>query len=134
MYSRTAPGAGMNHSFMASVATALPNAASQRCVTSSHSWSAVRSVRILLPLAHAAVRAAVALAFNLMPDVPLFAGGKSFGGRMTSQAQAKAALPQVRGLIFLGFPLHPAKKPSQERAAHLAQVGLSDAVPAGNAR
>ena len=63
------------------------------------------------------------MASNLMPDLPLFAGGKSFGGRMTSQAQAKAALPQIRGLIFLGFPLHPANKPSQERAAHLAQVG-----------
>jgi len=62
------------------------------------------------------------MAASLMPDTPLFAGGKSFGGRMTSQAQAEAALPQVRGLIFLGFPLHPAKKPSQERAEHLAQI------------
>ncbi|MEO8188399.1 MAG: alpha/beta family hydrolase [Burkholderiaceae bacterium] len=74
------------------------------------------------PLAHATVRAAMALAVSEMPDVPLFAGGRSFGGRMTSQAQATTALPQIRGLIFLGFPLHPAKKPSQERAAHLAQV------------
>ena len=57
-----------------------------------------------------------------MPDLPLFAGGKSFGGRMTSQAQAIAPLPQLRGLVFLGFPLHPAKKPSLERAAHLAHV------------
>jgi predicted alpha/beta-hydrolase family hydrolase len=57
-----------------------------------------------------------------MPDVPLIAGGKSFGGRMTSQAQAIAPLLKVRGLVFLGFPLHPAKKPSRERAAHLAQV------------
>ena len=73
-------------------------------------------------IAHATVRAAVAMAASLMPDTPLFAGGKSFGGRMTSQAQAESALPQVRGLIFLGFPLHPAKKPSQERAEHLAQI------------
>ena len=73
-------------------------------------------------IAHAAVRAAVDEASRLMPHVPLFAGGKSFGGRMTSQAQAEAALPAVRGLIFVGFPLHPAKKPSQERAEHLSQV------------
>jgi uncharacterized protein len=73
-------------------------------------------------VAHAAVRAAVDEAARLMPHVPLFAGGKSFGGRMTSQAQAEAALPAVRGLIFVGFPLHPAKKPSQERAEHLSQV------------
>jgi predicted alpha/beta-hydrolase family hydrolase len=73
-------------------------------------------------LAHATVRAVVAEASRLLPDVPLFAGGKSFGGRMTSQAQAEAPLPTVRGLVFLGFPLHPAGKPSTERAAHLEQV------------
>jgi uncharacterized protein len=73
-------------------------------------------------VAHAAVRAAVEEASRLMPSVPLFAGGKSFGGRMTSQAQAEVPLPAVRGLIFVGFPLHPAKKPSQERAEHLSQV------------
>jgi predicted alpha/beta-hydrolase family hydrolase len=73
-------------------------------------------------LAHAAVRAAVAMASSLMPDVALFAGGKSFGGRMTSQAQAESVLPHVRGLIFLGFPLHPANKPSQQRAEHLVQI------------
>mgnify|MGYP002714271391 FL=1 len=57
-------------------------------------------------------------------ELPLFAGGKSFGGRMTSQAQAKAPLESVRGLVFLGFPLHPAGKPSSERAAHLAEVKI----------
>jgi predicted alpha/beta-hydrolase family hydrolase len=57
-----------------------------------------------------------------MPGVALVAGGKSFGGRMTSQAQAATPLPGVRGLVFLGFPLHPAGKPSDERAAHLADV------------
>ena len=75
-------------------------------------------------IAHAAVRAAVAEAARLEPDLPLFAGGRSFGGRMTSQAQADAPLPGVRGLAFLGFPLHPAGKPGIERAEHLARVEI----------
>ena len=73
-------------------------------------------------VAHAAVRAAVAQAAELAPDLPLFAGGRSFGGRMTSQAQSESPLPQVRGLAFLGFPLHPADKPGIERAEHLKHV------------
>jgi hypothetical protein len=73
-------------------------------------------------LAHAAVRAAVAEAAQQLPDLPLLAGGKSFGGRMTSQAQALAPLPGVCGLAFLGFPLHPAKQPSPGRGKHLADV------------
>lgn len=76
------------------------------------------------PVAHAAVRAAVADAGRRAPDLPLFAGGKSFGGRMTSQAQALAPLPGVRGLVFFGFPLHPAGKPATERAAHLPDIAL----------
>ncbi|MBW7971916.1 alpha/beta family hydrolase [Bradyrhizobium sp. BR 10289] len=75
-------------------------------------------------VAHAAVRAAVAEALRLCPGLKLVAGGKSFGGRMTSQAQAKAPLPEVKGLAFLGFPLHADKKPSAERAAHLAEVNI----------
>jgi predicted alpha/beta-hydrolase family hydrolase len=73
-------------------------------------------------LAHATVRAAAAQAARLAPTLPLVAGGKSFGGRMTSQAQAASALPGVRGLAFLGFPLHPVKRPSEERAEHLFDV------------
>ena len=73
-------------------------------------------------IAHAAVRAAVAEAARLAADLPLFAGGRSFGGRMTSQAQAVEPLPGVRGLAFLGFPLHPAGKPGIERAEHLSRV------------
>lgn len=73
-------------------------------------------------IAHAAVRAAAAKAVELARDLPLFAGGRSFGGRMTSQAQAIEPLPQVRGLAFLGFPLHPAGKPGIERAEHLARI------------
>ena len=76
------------------------------------------------PLCHATVRAAVREAARLAPALPLFAGGRSFGGRMSSQAQALEPLPGVRGLVFLGFPLHPAGRPSDERARHLEQVGV----------
>jgi len=76
------------------------------------------------PLCHATVRAAVAEAARLAPDLPLIAGGRSFGGRMTSQAQARSALPEVRGLVFLAFPLHPAGRPGSERAVHLEQVRI----------
>jgi uncharacterized protein len=75
-------------------------------------------------LAHATVRAAVAEAGRCCADLPLIAGGKSFGGRMTSQAQAVSPLAGVRGLAFLGFPLHPAGKPSSDRAKHLAEIDL----------
>lgn len=75
-------------------------------------------------LCHATVRAAVAAAHELEPSLPLLAGGKSFGGRMTSQAQAKMPLPHVSGLVFFGFPLHPARQPSIDRAAHLFQVKI----------
>ncbi|HEX4800927.1 MAG TPA: alpha/beta family hydrolase, partial [Sphingomicrobium sp.] len=73
-------------------------------------------------IAHAAVRAAAAKGLELAPDLPLFAGGRSFGGRMTSQAQSMEPLPHVRGLAFLGFPLHPAGNPGTDRAEHLKQV------------
>jgi predicted alpha/beta-hydrolase family hydrolase len=75
-------------------------------------------------LAHAVVRAAAAEAVRLAPDLPLFAGGRSYGGRMTSQAQADEPLAGVKGLSFLGFPLHPAGKPGIERAEHLARVAV----------
>lgn len=74
--------------------------------------------------AHAAVRAAVEKAHELAPALPLFAGGRSFGGRMTSQAQAKQTLPHVQGLVFFAFPLHPAGKPGDERAQHLSDVEI----------
>jgi hypothetical protein len=76
------------------------------------------------PVAHAAVRAAATEATKVAPDLPMFAGGRSFGGRMTSQAQALAPLPAVLGLAFLGFPLHPAGKPGIDRADHLADVQI----------
>ncbi|HYM27816.1 MAG TPA: alpha/beta family hydrolase [Steroidobacteraceae bacterium] len=76
------------------------------------------------PLCHATVRAAVRAAARLVPGLPLFAGGRSFGGRMTSQAQALEPLPGVRALVFLGFPLHPAGRPGLDRARHLAEVRI----------
>lgn len=76
------------------------------------------------PLAHAAIRAAAAEAARRAPKLPLFAGGRSFGARMTSQAQALEPLPGVRGLIFFAFPLHPAGKPGTERAGHLSDVSI----------
>ena len=75
-------------------------------------------------VAQATVRAAVAAGQERAADLPLFAGGKSFGGRMTSQAQAQSPLDRVRGLVFFGFPLHPAGKPSVERAAHLSGISV----------
>jgi predicted alpha/beta-hydrolase family hydrolase len=75
-------------------------------------------------VAHAAVRAAVAEAGRGCASLPLIAGGKSFGGRMTSQAQALTPLVGVRALAFLGFPLHPAGKPSSDRAKHLAEIKI----------
>ena len=115
-------GAGMAHEFMEAIATGL---AAQRIATLRFQFPfmAQGSKRPDPPaIAQAAVRAAVADAAQRLPGLPLFAGGKSFGGRMSSQAQAAQPLPGVRGLVFVGFPLHPAGKPGIERAAHLAQV------------
>jgi uncharacterized protein len=115
-------GAGMAHPFMADFAAAL---AARAVATLRFNFPSMDrgSRRPDTPaVAQATVRAAVDEARRRLPGIPLFAGGKSFGGRMSSQAQASAPLPQVRGLVFVGFPLHPAGKPSIERAAHLAQV------------
>jgi len=115
-------GAGMTHPFMASIADGL----SERWIATLRYHFPYMEQGLRRPdgpaLAHATVRAAVEAAARLAPSLPLIAGGKSFGGRMTSQAQAEAPLPGVRGLAFLGFPLHPARKPSADRAQHLAQV------------
>jgi len=117
-------GAGMAHRSMAAIAAGLGELGVATLRFQFPYMEAGRKRVDPPPVAHAAVRAAVAAAHGLAPDLPLFAGGKSFGGRMTSQAQAKAPLAAVRGLVFLAFPLHPAGKPSIERAAHLADVGL----------
>jgi len=115
-------GAGMTHSFMEAVALGL-SARGVATLRYQFPYMEKASKRPDPPaVAHAAVRAAVAAAAQECPGLPLIAGGKSFGARMTSQAQAASPLEGVCGLAFLGFPLHPAGKPSTERAKHLADV------------
>lgn len=117
-------GAGMKHPFMAGVAQGLAE-------------RGIASLRYQFPYmergskrpdsakaAQETVRAAVAKAASLLPTLPLFAGGKSYGGRMTSQAQAETPLEGIRGLAFLGFPLHAPGQSSATRAEHLAQVKI----------
>jgi uncharacterized protein len=117
-------GAGMTHPFMAAAAAELGD---RGIATLRYQFPYMEqgSRRPDSPaVAHATVRAAVAEASRHFPDLPLFAGGKSFGGRMTSQAQAAAPLLGIRGLAFLGFPLHPAGKPSEDRGQHLFEVRI----------
>jgi len=117
-------GAGMKHAFMAAMANGL---AERGIATLRYQFPYMEqgSKRPDAPKrAHAAVRAAVDEAGRRLPNLPLFAGGKSFGGRMTSQAQAASPLADVCGLVFLGFPLHPAGKPSTDRAKHLFEIGV----------
>ena len=117
-------GAGMRHPFMAGIAEALA-ARSIATLRWEFDYMAAGRRRPDPPAALiAAVRAACAAARELAPDLRLVAGGKSMGGRMTSRAIAEAAEPRVEGLVFLGFPLHPAKQPGTSRADHLREVHL----------
>ena len=115
-------GAGMRHRFLERVVEQL---AATRVATLRYQFPYMeQGKRRPDPPAvlRGTVRAALAAAAGRAADLPLLAGGKSMGGRMTSQAAAEQPLPGVRGLVFLGFPLHPAGKPSSDRAAHLADV------------
>jgi len=117
-------GAGMTHPFLADIAQGL----SERGISTlryQFCYMEQGSRRPDAPkLAHSVVRAAVMEASRLVPELPLFVGGKSFGGRMSSQAQAASTRPGVRGLVFLGFPLHPPGQPSDQRAEHLFDVQI----------
>ena len=115
-------GAGMSHPFMAAVADGL---AERDIATLRYQFPYIEegSRHPDNPkVAQATVRAAVSEALRLVPELALVAGGKSFGGRMTSEAQAASPLPGVQGLVFLGFPLHPPGRPSDERGAHLFEI------------
>src|SRR6266404_6177053 len=117
-------GAGMRHPFLESISQRL----AERSIATLRYQFPYMEQRARRPdppaVAAATVRAAVVEAARVAPGLPLVAGGKSFGGRMTSTAQAEAPLPGVRGLVFLGFPLHPPGRPGDSRAEHLAQVRI----------
>ncbi len=117
-------GAGMDHAFMSACAAELRELGIATLRFQFPYMERGSRRPDAPPLCHATVRAAVAAAARLAPGLPLFAGGRSFGGRMTSQAQALIPLPSVRGLAFLGFPLHPAGAPADSRAQHLAEIQL----------
>jgi len=117
-------GAGMRHSWLQQMADALSD---QGVATFRYQLPYMQAGRRRVDppaVVHAAVRSAVAAAHEFEPDLPLIAGGKSFGGRMTTQAQAEAPLPLVRGIALLGYPLHPARMRSVQRAEHLPRVGV----------
>jgi uncharacterized protein len=117
-------GAGMDHPFMADLARDLAGLG-VATLRYQFPYTEKHGKRPDPPaLCHATVRAAVAAARRLDASLPLLAGGKSFGGRMTSQAQAKTPLAHVLGLVFFGFPLHPPKQPSMDRSTHLFQVQI----------
>jgi uncharacterized protein len=117
-------GAGMNHRYIVAVCEGLAGCgmATLRYQFPSHEKGSRRPDPP--KLCHETIQAAVAAAHELMPTLALFAGGKSFGGRMTSQIQAIAPLPNVRGLCFFGLPLHPPKRPASTRAEHLSLIAI----------
>jgi len=117
-------GAGMTHPFMEAVVAGLAERAIAT-IRFQFPYMEAKGKRPDPPkIAHATVRAAVGEAQRALPWLPLIAGGKSFGGRMTSQAQAAMPLSGVKGLAFFGFPLHAAGQPSAERAQHLFEVRI----------
>ncbi len=117
-------GAGMNHTFMVELAQTLTQF---RIATLRYNFLYMEQKKKrpdFPPVAHKAVAAAMQKAKELFPDLPLYAGGKSFGGRMTSQYLSSQEFPEAKGIIFVGFPLHPAGKPSIDRADHLHKIKI----------
>lgn len=117
-------GAGMNHPFMTALAYKLTDAGVATFRFQFPYMEQRRRVPDRAPVLTATVQAAVQAASRATPGLPLFAGGKSLGGRMTSLAAAEGRLDNVRGLIFFGFPLHPPNRPGTKRAGHLREVRL----------
>ena len=117
-------GAGMNHPFMTALANDLAAAGIASFRFQFPYMEQRRRVPDRAPVLTGTVQAAVRAASEAAPDLPLFAGGKSLGGRMTSLAAAEHGLDNVRGLVFFGFPLHPPNQPGTKRAEHLGQVSL----------
>lgn len=117
-------GAGMRHPFMQAVAHRLADRGVATLRYQFPYMEAGRKRPDRAPVAQAAVRSAVGVGAELAGGIPLYAGGKSFGGRMTSAAAADSSLPRVAGLVFLGFPLHPAGRPAAERGEHLREVDV----------
>lgn len=115
-------GAGMDHSFMKTLATSL-SAVGIATLRFNFPFAEHKKGRPDIPaVAHQTIAAAITNAHESFPSLPLFAAGKSFGGRMTSQYLSISTRPEVRGIIFYGFPLHPSGKPATERAGHLKDV------------
>jgi predicted alpha/beta-hydrolase family hydrolase len=117
-------GAGMHHSFM----TTLSNEVAARGIGTlrfNFPFTELKKKRPDVPaVAHKTIEAAIQKTKELFPSIPLFAGGKSFGGRMTSQYLSKQESEDVKGIVFVGFPLHPPGKPSIERADHLMDIKI----------
>lgn len=117
-------GAGMKHAFMQTVAASLVDRGAA-CLRYNFPYMEAGKSRVDSPeVAVETVNQAVRKAAELFPGVPIVAGGKSFGGRMTSEAQSRAPLPGVKALAFLGFPLHPPGNPGTTRAEHLSRVKI----------
>jgi hypothetical protein len=117
-------GAGMSHPFMAALAYKLADVRVASFRFQFPYMEQRRRAPDRPPVLTATVQAAVQAASEAAPDLPLFAGGKSLGGRMTSTAAAEGRLDKVRGLVFFGFPLHPPNQPGTKRAEHLRDVKL----------
>ena len=117
-------GAGMNHTFMEKLAAELANAGIATLRYQFPYMEGRRRVPDKPAVLLSTVAAAMRLAQETAPELPLLAGGKSMGGRMTSQAAAENLLDSVKGLVFFGFPLHPPNRPATKRADHLAKVSV----------
>jgi uncharacterized protein len=117
-------GAGMSHPFLESLSSELGDAGVATLRYQFPYMEYRRRVPDAPGILQSAVAAAVQAALDAAPDLPVLAGGKSMGGRMTSQAAAASLLPQVRGIVFVGFPLHPPNRPATSRADHLAKVSV----------